>query len=248
MLGLRGIRLTLARPEIFRTQLRALFRAARLRRPLDHAAAGQHARRGARFRAFADEVVAELEREGVPHRSDVPLGAMIEVPAAALIADLLAREVDFFSIGTNDLIQYSLAVDRNNEHVADLYQPLHPGDAAHATLRRRERRGGRASGQPLRRDGRRPAATPLLLGLGLRRLSMSPRSIPRDQGAGAEPALRAGWRRPWPRCLELGTADEVERLPRGAHPIEARRPDSLSGGDADVSAPIAAWTSPGVTS
>ncbi|HYM27538.1 MAG TPA: phosphoenolpyruvate--protein phosphotransferase, partial [Steroidobacteraceae bacterium] len=181
VLGLRGIRLTLSRPDIFRTQVRALLRAGLfgdlwvllpLVSTLDELRS---------FRAVATDVAAELEREGLPFRRDIKLGVMIEVPAAAVIADLLAREVDFFSIGTNDLIQYSLAVDRNNEHVASLYQPLHPAilrmlrhviDSAHAAPG-----GGIDVGLCGEMAGDTRHAL-LLVGMGLRRLSMSPRRIP----------------------------------------------------------------------
>jgi phosphotransferase system enzyme I (PtsI) len=208
VLGLRGIRLTLARPDVFRTQVRALFRAAvygdlwvmlplvsRLEEVRD-------------FRAFAAEVTAELEREGLPFRRDIRLGVMIEVPGAAMIADLLAKEVDFFSIGTNDLIQYSLAVDRNNEHVADLYQPLHP---AILRMLRFVIDSAQKAGIEIGLCGEMaadPHCALLLVGMGLRRLSVSPRRIPdiktmvRDLSSTELAALAE-------QCMQYATAGEV---------------------------------------
>jgi phosphoenolpyruvate-protein phosphotransferase (PTS system enzyme I) len=127
-------------------------------------------------------VKEDLEYAKIPFKHDVPVGTMIEVPSAALLSDVLAREVDFFSIGTNDLIQYTLAADRNNEHVADLYNPLDPAVlrlirmVAQAGRKEQAKRTfdvnvcGEMSGEPL--------YIPLLVGLGLRQLSATPRKIP----------------------------------------------------------------------
>lgn len=209
VLGLRGIRLTLARLDIFRTQIRALLRATvygDVWVMLPMVALIEEVRR---FREVMEEVMEELEREGVPFRRDFNLGSMIEVPAAALMADLLAREVDFFSIGSNDLIQYALAVDRNNEHVAHLYRPLHP-----AMLRMLVGivEAARDAGIELSLCGEMaadPEMTPVLVGCGLRRLSVSPRQVPtikqRIRGLHAE-SLRELVR----QCMDLPTADEVQ--------------------------------------
>jgi phosphotransferase system enzyme I (PtsI) len=211
VLGMRGIRLTLARPQMFRIQLRALYRAAvhgDLWILLPMIATIQEVRR---FRAFAGAVVDELQRDGVPHRRDVKVGVMIEVPSAALIADLLAREVDFFAIGTNDLIQYSLAVDRNNEHVADLYQPFHP---AIVRMIRFVVESAEAAGIPVSVCGEMaadPRAAQLLVGLGVRSLSMVARTIPEIKTRLREMDL-GQWAKPIRRCAEVATADEVRGL------------------------------------
>ena len=209
VLGLRGIRLTLARPQVFRTQLRGLFRAGTagsLWVLLPMVSTIDEVRE---FRAFAAQVQEELESEGVGFEPSFKLGVMIEVPSAALIADHLAREVDFFAIGTNDLIQYSLAVDRNNEHVTHLYQPLHP-----ALLRMLKfvADQGRRHGVPVSVCGEMaadPLAAAVLLGLGIDRLSLSPRRVPEIKTRIRE--LDVGQLRAHvERCTELASAAEVE--------------------------------------
>jgi phosphotransferase system enzyme I (PtsI) len=176
-LGLRGIRLSLSLDEIFQAQLRALLRAAahgplRVMFPF---VSGLEEFRAAR--AAVGRAADALRVRGEP-APDVPIGVMIEVPSAALTADLLAQEADFFSIGTNDLIQYCLAVDRTDDRVSRLYDPLHP-----AILRtvRLVVRAGRHSRIPTAVCGEMasdPVLLTLLVGLGLREFSMAPAAIP----------------------------------------------------------------------
>ncbi len=177
-LGLRSIRLSLRDPQTFRIQLRAILRVStlgdvRVMFPLVSTLGEFRA-----ARALLRSVAAELADEGVPVRPDLPVGVMIEVPAAAVMADHLAKEVDFFSIGTNDLIQYALAVDRTNETVADLYSASDP-----AVLRLIAMVVAAASPRGLEVTvcgamGGDPLYAALLLGLGLRKLSMPPHQLP----------------------------------------------------------------------
>ena len=183
VLGLRGLRLCLKRPEIFVPQLRALLRAsahANIRVLLPLVTSVDEVREVRRI--LARETGA-LRKAGAICRPDVPLGAMIETPGAAMTADLLAREVDFLSLGTNDLIQYALAVDRGNPSVAALYEPLHPGVLR---MLRFVVRAGKAAGIPVSLCGEMasvPDLIPILLGLGLRELSCPPRAVPRVREA-----------------------------------------------------------------
>lgn len=178
-LGWRGIRVLLDRPdELLRPQVRALLRANRhgnLRVLLPMVTDLEEVRR---VRAILEEEIDRLSEEGVAHDPDLPLGIVVEVPAAALQAHAFAEHVDFFSIGTNDLTQYALAVDRGNDRVAMRHDALHP---AVLGLILRVVEAGRAAGCPVEVCGEVAAdvqAVPLLLGLGLDTLSVSPVYLP----------------------------------------------------------------------
>jgi phosphotransferase system enzyme I (PtsI) len=210
-LGLRAIRLSLRAENIFRTQLRAILRANRFGRlrvvlPLISTLAELR-----QAKQIISEVKQELLEAGIEHNASLPVGVMIEVPAAALMVDLFARESDFLSVGTNDLIQYLLAVDRANGNVGHLYQPMHP-----AVLRTIAflARNAASENVPIELCGEM-AADPFqaiaLAGLGIRTLSMAPAAIPlvkhaiRSVDLDRVTALMK-------HALKLATAAEVEEL------------------------------------
>jgi phosphotransferase system enzyme I (PtsI) len=178
-LGLRAIRLCLNRKDLFKTQLRAILRAGtqgrcRLLIPMISCLTELQA-----TKEIIREVKRELTAEGKQFDNDVKLGVLVEVPSVVAISDLFAKEVDFFSIGTNDLIQYALAIDRVNEHVNYLYDTLHP---AVLRLIRQITIAGQAGGIPVAMCGEMagdPVNIPILLGLGIDELSMNALAIPR---------------------------------------------------------------------
>jgi phosphotransferase system enzyme I (PtsI) len=208
-IGLRGVRLGLRRRELVKSQLLALLRAGQqggLRIMLPFVSSLEDLRDA---RHVIEEARSDLAGRGQPIRA-VPIGVMIEVPSAAFTADLLAREADFFTIGTNDLIQYCLAVDRTDDRVSHLYDPLNP---AILRLIRQVRRAASRRGIPVALCGEMasdPRLLPLLIGLGLTEFSMMPEALAPARQVVSD--LRGGdLRRMALGALRLSTADEIER-------------------------------------
>ena len=213
-LGWRAIRISLDEPELFKTQIRAILRAA----------VGHHARimfpmvsdldelRRARY--LVEAVKRDLESASVEFAADVPVGIMVETPAAAVLVDVLADASDFFSLGTNDLTQYTLAVDRGNAKVSSLFQPLHP---AVLRLINQTIDAGHAKGKWVGMCGELAGMTkaiPILLGFGLDEFSMNPRAIPEAKhlvGKLSDDKAREIAR----QAMSFGTAAEIENYMKG---------------------------------
>ncbi|MGD6729925.1 MAG: phosphoenolpyruvate--protein phosphotransferase [Pleomorphochaeta sp.] len=210
-LGWRAIRMCLDTPDIIITQLRAILRASvygKLRIMFPMIISVKEIRK---LKSLVEEVKASLKSEGIPFDENIEVGIMIETPASAVIAPILAKEVDFFSIGTNDLTQYTLAVDRGNEKIAELYQPMHPAvltliknviDASHAE--------GKWTGMCGELAGNE-IATLLLLGLGLDEFSMSASSISRVKKIIRSVSYSQA-KELSEKALSMSTADEIVEL------------------------------------
>ena len=228
VLGLRSLRISLRDPGLFRPQLRALLRAStlgdlRILFPLVSTLAELRD-----ARAVLDDVAAELRAEGHSVRDRLRVGIMVEVPAAALMADQLAKEVDFFSIGTNDLTQYTMAVDRTNETVADLYCAADPAVLRLIAMVVEAAKSQRIEVSVCGTMGGEPLYTMLLLGLGLTQLSMPPHQLPEIKrlirGLRIEAARAVA-----AEVLRLTTAREVvERLTCALRQVSPERHDRSS--------------------
>ncbi len=213
-LGWRAIRMCLDEPALFKTQLRALLRAAvhgdiRIMLPL--VVTVDEVREA---RTLLDEAEQELAERRVPFKRDVPLGVMVETPAAAIAVDTLVRDVDFLSIGSNDLVQYTLAVDRGNVNLAPRFTPLHP---AVLRLIREVAATGAKSDLPVAVCGEM-ASQPLmvfaLIGLGVRQLSVSPRAVPIVKRLIRSITAQAAQEAVSLALASSGTAREIELLLR----------------------------------
>jgi phosphotransferase system enzyme I (PtsI) len=223
-LGLRAIRFSIKEPHLFKVQLRGILRASafgKLKILLPMISGIPEVRKS---REILEETKKELEGEGIPFDEGIQIGAMIEIPSASIIADALAHEVDFFSIGTNDLIQYALAIDRINEHVSYLYEPLHP-----AILRmiRGIVEAGHRAGIEVSICGEM-AADPtyilILLGMGLDELSMTPFYIPRVKKILRRSSYEEA-KQLFDEAYRLSTAAEIEEYVKGR--MTERFPDDF---------------------
>jgi phosphotransferase system enzyme I (PtsI) len=210
-LGYRGIRFALQHPEVFRAQLRAIWRASahgRVRVMFPMIASIEEQRRAI---ALCREVADELARTGVAHDPELEIGIMVETPSAVWAADHLAREARFFSVGSNDLIQYTLAMDRDNERLAHLYEPLHP--AVLRSIRHTievGQRAGRWVGVCGEMAGD-PRMAVLLVGLGVDELSVSCFDLPRVK-ASIRSVQHAKARAVAEEALALPSADAIREL------------------------------------
>jgi phosphotransferase system enzyme I (PtsI) len=208
LLGWRAIRFCLSRVDIFKTQLRAILRASvfgetRIMFPMIATADELE-----RALAIVEEARSELVAKGQEFSDGIPIGIMIEIPAAAMTSDILARKADFFSIGTNDLIQYTMAVDRGNEKVAYLHEPYHP---AVLRLVQRTIESGKAAGIPVGMCGEMaadPSSAIVLLGFGLDEFSMSSAAVPAVKRAIRSTSL-ADARSVAQAVMALSTSSEV---------------------------------------
>lgn len=212
-MGWRAIRFCLARPDIFKTQLRAILRASafgKLKMMYPMISGLEELRQA---NAILEETKKELRKEGLAFDDNMEVGAMIEVPSAALTADILARESDFFSIGTNDLIQYSLAVDRVNEKIAYLYEPAHP---AVLLLVKNIIEAGHRAGIWVGMCGEMAGdifMTLILLGLGLDEFSTSPVAVPEIKRIIRSVTMEQA-KEVAQQAITLSTGKEVERFAR----------------------------------
>jgi phosphoenolpyruvate-protein phosphotransferase (PTS system enzyme I) len=227
-LGLRAIRYCLRQPDLFRTQLRALLRASvhgnlKIMFPMVSGVSELRAAKKA-----LEEVRAELVGEGKPVKEGIPVGIMIELPSAALIADRLAKESDFFSIGTNDLIQYTIGIDRQNKDVAYLYKPLHLAVLRMLKLACDAARAENVSVSMCGEMAGEPVNALVLAGLGVSELSMNGPSIPFVKRV-LRAARASDGRALLERLLALTTADDIEQEVRTEM---ARRFPGLLGEDA----------------
>jgi phosphotransferase system enzyme I (PtsI) len=210
-LGWRAIRMCLDQPELFKTQLRALLRAAnhgevRILLPLVVTLAEVRA-----ARALLNEARAELRARGVAYKDFIPLGVMIETPAAAVAADTFVGETSFFSIGTNDLVQYTLAVDRGNATLAPRFTALHP---AVLRLIARTVEVGEGAGLDVAVCGEmasQPLMSFALLGLGVRELSVNPRSVAHVKNVVRRVSITNA-REAVERAMKAPTAEDAEAI------------------------------------
>ncbi|MBI4394731.1 MAG: phosphoenolpyruvate--protein phosphotransferase [Candidatus Omnitrophica bacterium] len=210
-MGWRAIRFCLTRVDIFKTQLRAILRASifgdlKLMYPMV-----SNLSELKQANQILEEVRGEMRRENAPFDEKMEVGAMIEIPSAALTSDILAREADFFSIGTNDLIQYSLAVDRVNEKIAYLYEPTHPAilKLIHYTITNGKK--AKIWVSVCGEMGGDPAMALLLLGLGIDQLSMSSFALPKVKKTIRSVTLKQA-KAIAARALEFDTGEEIKRF------------------------------------